>query len=409
MVTPNPQLITESSFHDIRPEMAELVLRRAQENTVITPADAAQIREYIAEHRSCNNVTLGRINKIVFCLVTWRRFIGPFSENTMADLYEGIACVKNGTSARGRPFKQNTIGDLVAVLKQYYRWLNENGYSKIPESKLAKLRIPPRDTMTKVAANLLTPEEIRAMVQSCRRSVDRAVIMTLYEGGFRIGEIGTMKWGDLAFDKYGVVANVNFKTGKPRYIRLIMAREYLATWRADYIGTPEGDALVFVNRQGKPFTHATIHKRLQVIAEQAGITKHIVPHIFRHSRVTHLIKEGVPESVIKLMIWGNITSKMFQTYAHLTGSDIDAAMLQTYGIAEMEDKQAFSRLEPILCPLCKTINSPVSNYCSTCGRSLTAEVIPTQEAMQKDTLNNPELLRALLTELIEEKRKNGSL
>ncbi len=58
---------------------------------------------------------------------------------------------------------------------------------------------------------------------------------------------------------------------------------------------------------------------------------------------------------------------------------------------------------------CKTINSPLSNYRSSCGCSLTAGVIPTQEGMQKDILGNPGVPRSLLTGLIEEKRKNGSL
>jgi integrase len=53
----------------------------------------------------------------------------------------------------------------------------------------------------------------------------------LYKCGFRIGEIGTMTWGDLTFDKYGIIANVNFKTNMPRYVRRIIAREYLAQWR----------------------------------------------------------------------------------------------------------------------------------------------------------------------------------
>ena len=52
------------------------------------------------------------------------------------------------------------------------------------------------------------------MVGACTRSSNRAIIMMLYEGGFRIGEIGGMKWGDLTFDKWGVIANVNFKTGQ---------------------------------------------------------------------------------------------------------------------------------------------------------------------------------------------------
>ncbi len=92
--------------------------------------------------------------------------------------------------------------------------------------------------MTKVASDLLTTEEITAMVGACTRSSERAIIMMLYEGGFRIGEIGGMKWGDLTFDKWGVIANVNFKTGKPRYVRLIMSREALAKWKNDYPAKP---------------------------------------------------------------------------------------------------------------------------------------------------------------------------
>jgi len=43
--------------------------------------------------------------------------------------------------------------------------------------------------------------------------------------------------------------------------------------------------------------------QLKRLAKRAGIERHITPHIFRHSRITHLIKENVSESVIKLMMW----------------------------------------------------------------------------------------------------------
>jgi len=93
----------------------------------------------------------------------------------------------------------------------------ENKYSDLSETKLRKLRVNSKDPMTKVTADLLTPDEITAMMKACTRPVERALIMTLYEGGFRIGEIGTMTWGILMFDKYGIIANVNFKTNMPRY------------------------------------------------------------------------------------------------------------------------------------------------------------------------------------------------
>ena len=61
------------------------------------------------------------------------------------------------------------------------------------------------------------------------------------------------------------------------------------------------------------------------------------------------------------------------------------------------------------CPGCKTIYVPRANYCSTCGRSFTGDGEDVQEAMGKDVLENPELVRKLLNELIEEKKRKGEL
>ena len=113
-------------------------------------------------------------------------------------------------------------------------------------------------------------------------------------------------------------------------------------------------------------------------------------------------------SVIKLMMWGNLNTDMFATYAHLTGQDIDKEVLGQYGIIQQEETEE-RHLEPVQCPGCKTINAPCANYCSTCGRSFTGDGEDVQEAMGKDVLENPELVRKLLNELIEEKKRKGEL
>jgi len=288
------------------------------------------------------------------------------------------------------------------ILKQFYLWLIENGYSQIPEKKLRSLKPPKPEVMTKVASDLLTADEITAMVHACIRSCDRAVIMMLYEGGFRIGEIGMMKWGDLIFDKWGVIVNVNFKTNKPRYIRLVMAREYLAKWKNDYPFRPiTNDMPVFLTDHYNALTHGSISLQLKRIARRAGIQKHITPHIFRHSRITHMIKEGVSESVIKLMMWGSLTTDMFQTYAHLTGKDIDSEILRTYGINENETGEALQekRLEPVQCPHCRHINAPISGFCNLCGRSLTEEATESDDEIHESILNNPASLKRFVQKL----------
>jgi hypothetical protein len=49
------------------------------------------------------------------------------------------------------------------------------------------------------------------------------------------------------------------------------------------------------------------------------------------------------------MMWGNLSTNMFATYAHICGKDIDREVLGQYGIIQKEGKEATS-LEPFWCP-----------------------------------------------------------
>jgi integrase/recombinase XerD len=62
----------------------------------------------------------------------------------------------------------------------------------------------------------------------------------IYEGGFRVGELCNLHWNQVKFNDWNVVINVNDKTGKPRYVPLVMALSYLAQWRNDYPQTAMG-------------------------------------------------------------------------------------------------------------------------------------------------------------------------
>jgi len=411
MTARTPRAISNDAFHQIKADYPERSFARALKEGKITERDVTLVRSFIAELQSSRNTSTKRAYKITYTLVGWRRFIGPFEKNDMAALYAGIAALKSGRSKRGREFMKNTITDHMIILKQFYLWLIENEYVAIPEKKLKALKTPHHETMTKVASDLLTTEEITAMVGACTRSSDRAIIMMLYEGGFRIGEIGGMKWGDLTFDKWGVIANVNFKTGKPRYVRLIMSREALAKWKNDYPAKPVTNEMpVFITEHQTALTHGSVAMQLKRLAKRAGVQKHITPHIFRHSRITHLIKENVSESVIKLMMWGSLTTNMFQTYAHLTGKDIDNEMLRTYGITETETGEGMSelRIEPRQCPHCKLINGPMAEFCNSCGRSLTELATEAEDDIHDSILKNMNSLKRFIAKF-EDKVAKGEI
>lgn len=378
----------DSRYDCQRPEYVENSLVRHETEGAITTDDASLIREYL-DHLGGRCISISRSNKVGYHLVGWRQFIGPFRTNSFPDLTAGIRRLREARIKGGRPYRQNTVRDFIEILKTFYRWLSNRGYSTIRLSDINELRAPATDRMTKTAADIFSSEEIRAMIQACQNSRDRALIAMLFDGGFRTKEIATAVWGDVKFDDIGVVVNTSVKTERPRHVRLIPSAKYLVQWRNDFPGDPTGDTLVFCTREGRGMTWSGVHAQIKRIAARAGITKRITPHRFRHSRVTDLLRRGVNDSVIKKALWGHTGTNQLATYEHLTNSDMDNALLDSYGIRRKEPATARA-MDPRECPRCASINRPTDAFCEVCGGPLTGEVAMTMDDIRRAIEATPE-------------------
>ncbi len=373
-------------FSSIRPEYAEAAVSLALAGGRITSDDADLIASFLCERRATVGIGVGRSNKIAFTLVGWRRFLPPFRELTMPAIFMGIESLRNGKSRLGRPFKQNTIADHIVILKMFVPWLIENGIVSLPEQKIKSIRTPARNYLTKGPKDVFSYEEIAAMIAATTKSRDRALVSLLYEGGFRVGEIGTMRWGDISVTDYGGSAIVQFKTKMIRHVPIQLYWKHLMAWKADYWGgPPQDDDLVFLTERKEGMTHAGISKMLNIVAERAGIQRRITPHLFRHTRINHMIQQEVPETIIKKIMWGSTSTMMFRTYEHVTGGDIDRIMARTHNI----DISPVSKkhLEPITCPHCFSILPPGVQTCDTCGEPLSGPGRVSQQAIQQFIFN----------------------
>ncbi|MDD1704641.1 MAG: integrase, partial [Methanoregula sp.] len=68
-----------------------------------------------------------------------------------------------------------------------------------------------------------------------------------------------------------------------------MSREALAKWKNDYPAKPVTNEMpVFITEHQTTLTHGSVAIQPKRLAKRAGVQKHITPHIFRHSRITHL-------------------------------------------------------------------------------------------------------------------------
>jgi len=358
----------------------------------ITDDDVSLIKEFSSEVHATSHITLKRVYKYHYILIHWREYIGEFRKNSIKEIYSGITAIQNAKDNTGNPrYAGNTLVDYLTILKKFYVWLYENQYTSIDREKIRKIKPPKVSLMTKTAEQLLTEEEVRKLITACTNSRDRALISMLYEGGFRIGEIASLKWRQLKFNEWNVAVNVDNKTLKPRYIPLVMARPYLSMWRNDRPLLLKDDGFVFLTHgKHEPLQYRGFVKQLEKITKRAGILKHVTPHIFRHSRITHLINQGFGESKIKLMMWGDINTDMFQCYAHLTNSDIDDEIAQRNGISIPDQRKKSDALQPRQCMTCYHINEPTVKFCGNCGLPLTADAADKLKEAKEESHRLPE-------------------
>src|ERR1035438_7630046 len=98
---------------------------------------------------------------------------------------------------------------------------------------------------------------------------------------------------------------------------------------------------------------------------RAGITKPFYPHLFRHSRATHVLAMGIMTDAQARRYFGwTPQSTMLGRYAHLTDTDAHDALLKENKLAAAKPKE--NVLRTIACPRCQALNAPNVAYCTTC-------------------------------------------
>ncbi|MDK2974916.1 MAG: integrase/recombinase XerD [Methanofollis sp.] len=360
----------------------------------ISQADADLIREYADERSS--HLSAGRYFKTVSILVTVRKYFSQdFAETKKADLFRAVREMKHGKKDNGSPYKANTIADHVKFAKRFFAWLAKNGYAEIDRDAIAEIGTPRYDMKTKADGDILTAEEITAIIEQAKTAKYKALIGVLYEGGFRISEVASMEWKDVTFTEWGAKLRTDGKTGKLRTVPIITYASYLAAWRAAYPGDATGDNFVFLTTGRNPLQYRGVSKAIHNFVKAAGITKRVTLHSFRHSRITHALRGGMQETLAKKAFWGNQSTNMIETYSHLVDEDVDDAFAALAGV-DLGRTHENEAPEPIQCPQCHFVNAPGIRWCGRCGIALTEEAVVEVDGISAEVrklmVNDPALL-----------------
>ncbi|MFA4886965.1 MAG: tyrosine-type recombinase/integrase, partial [Candidatus Nanoarchaeia archaeon] len=236
----------------------------------------------------------GRILKYVECLKKWSEVAASLQEVknkdldtlTKTDLQTMVSFIQQ------EPYSPWTKQTYRVILKKFVCWNKKAKPGKIPkEIEWLKLGFNKAELKLPGEGQLLTKEEIEKAINTCTTLRDKAFLSLLYESGCRIGELASLKIGNITFDTYGAQLVIMGKTGSRR-IRIINTSFLLRSFLETHPLRDKNDGSLWVsqrsNRTFTPVKYGAIRTMVHNAFLNAGIKKRCNPHLFRHSRATEM-------------------------------------------------------------------------------------------------------------------------
>lgn len=341
-------------------------------SSAIAPADQKLV---VAFHNDlfAEGLSIPRVEKYLRHLMTLAKWTTvPFEKATINDLRYLAGRIQTSHYAEW------TKVDLKLTLRKFYGWLRQRGGTDIDISwlKIGSVK------KTKLPNDLPTPEDVKAMVAATKSTRNKAFIMLMYETGARIGEIARLRICDIVPHPHGLEIHlpVEGKRGARRVLVLASA-PYVKAWLNEHPKASHPDAFLWPCRaRGKPIKYGAFSGALRKAAAAAGVKKKVNPHNFRHARATYLAKHLTEAQMNQFFGWVQ-GSDMPATYVHLSGRDVDEALLRSYGV-EAKQKPETDKLAPRKCGQCQAENPATNTYCGVCGLPL--DETAAQEVVKRD-------------------------
>jgi site-specific recombinase XerD len=300
-------------------------------------------------------------------------------------------------------YSEWTKSNYRVTLKKFYQWLE--GYEEGYPEKVRWIKTGIKKNKNKLT-NLPTDDEIKKLIEAAQSVRDKALISVLYESGCRIGELLNLRLKDLEFDDYGAIILVKGKTG-PRRIRLISSVPRLSVWIEHHPRKQDPESPLWVNigtsNHNQAMMYLTVRKMLKQVAERTGLRKPVNPHVFRKARATHLASKLTEAQMCEYFGWIQ-GSDMPSTYVHLSGRDIDNAILRIHGKLPKENKKE-QMLGTKKCPRCFYENPPEVQFCLRCRLPLDEKTAIEFEKRKREFIAGvitPEIIEKMIEERVRQ-------
>lgn len=215
-----------------------------------------------------------------------------------------------------RGISNRTLDKYREYISRFYQWACDEEYiNKNPTKNIKpiKYEIKPRQALSQM--------ELEYIRMACTSVREKAIIEFLYSTGCRVSELSIVKKCDIDWNNKSVHL---FGKGNKHRISFLNAKAEVAI--KEYLNERnDHNEYLFVSER-KPHNQLKkpgIEKIVRNISRKASvnISKHVTPHVLRHTTATTAIQNGMPiEDISKLLGHSKIDTTMI--YAHTSISHV---------------------------------------------------------------------------------------
>ena len=218
-------------------------------------------------------------------------------------------------------YTKTTIARKIASIRAFYKFLYQE--ELIEYNPVDLIPIPKQN---KTLPDFLTEDEVEDILMGIKIDTpagyrNRVILELLWTSGMRISELSGLNYENLNLEQNEIKVY-----GKGAKERIVLIPDKTKSALINYIEnvsdlicktqkTPKSP--LFINYNGYRLQNQSIRKALKNCLENIQFSKHVTPHVFRHSFATRLLENGADLRIVQELL-GHSSIKNTQIYTHVS-------------------------------------------------------------------------------------------
>jgi len=240
---------------------------------------------------------------------------------------------------------KNTQNYYLIALRSFLKFLNKKNIPTLAAEQIELAKNGERQI------TFLDSDELEELLNKPDLSTiqgirDRAILDLFFSTGLRVSELCALKKEDINLERSEF--SVKGKGGKVRVVFLdheakVSIERYLNHRhdKSDYLFISYGHTKADCGLRlavSDPITPRSVQRMIHKYTLEAGITKHVTPHVLRHSFATDLLMSGADlRSVQSLLGHSSVTTT--QIYTHVTDRHLQEVHVAFHGLRRRDNKE----------------------------------------------------------------------